>query len=493
MDQDPCETAPEVFPEAPDRIASFPVVGQQRVVAALQQDVAAGRHLLCISGPAGSGKTVLLRDLRQSFRQGLVGMIEQPVPGRVLFDVAKSLQLGAADDNESTLRRRLAMRLSMASQQRQPIIQIVDAADTLTTEDLNLLLHFFPPGHATLILAGRAAPETWLSGCSTSAGDAHIDHCYHVEPLSAEETAGYIRYRLRMAALPEDLFEPAILTLIHQMNDGVPGDINKFCAGALARAGTQARVSVMPPTSEPALAVGQGSRLPQATSEDIATAEATTAAVFERQHEAGTSTHLVVVNPQEVRYEPERLPWRIRRLQRSVWIWRALAIMVSVALTLELTQDTWLDHMPTDFTSLWGLAESSSAPVESKRLSQDPVQSGVLDSSTDGAEPSSNTALHSDLASPYAQYFFLEDVETPLFLYTMNEFGYRIASMDDLSSDSSGICAQARSRPCGRCGRAVTQRRTNDGADRVSTSPRSARGSPRMTRTQRQEIARHVR
>jgi len=62
MDQDPCESAPEVFPETPDCIALFPAVGQQRVVAALQQDVAASRHLLCISGPAGSGKSVLLRD-----------------------------------------------------------------------------------------------------------------------------------------------------------------------------------------------------------------------------------------------------------------------------------------------------------------------------------------------------------------------------------------------------------------------------------------------
>jgi type II secretory pathway predicted ATPase ExeA len=62
MDLDLCKIAIEVFPEAPDCIALFSAVGQQRVVAALQQDVAAGRHLLCISGPAGSGKTVLLRD-----------------------------------------------------------------------------------------------------------------------------------------------------------------------------------------------------------------------------------------------------------------------------------------------------------------------------------------------------------------------------------------------------------------------------------------------
>ena len=32
----------------------------------------------------------------------------------------------------------------------------------------------------------------------------------------------------------------------------------------------------------------------------------------------------------------------------------SLAMVVSVALAVELTKDTWLDHMPTNFASLLG-------------------------------------------------------------------------------------------------------------------------------------------
>jgi hypothetical protein len=288
-----------------------------------------------------------------------------------------------------------------------------------------------------------------------------------------------------MAALPEDTFEPETLTLIHQMTGGVPGDINKFCAGALARAGTQARMRVMPPTPEPAPAIGQGSRLPQATSGEIVTAEATTAPMIERQHGAGQPAELVVT-PQEVRYEPEHPPWRVRRLQRSVQIWRALAILVSVALAVELTPDAWLDHMPTNFASLWSLAEPPSEPAEPQRL-QDPVQSTALDSPTDPAEPTSNT--QSDFAALHAPTFLREDAEMPQFPNTINDSETPLPQ----STTTTPVTSESVLKPgAGLAADTPRQDAKTDqvGSDSVRASARPVPGSPGMTRAQRREIAR---
>lgn len=488
MDRDLSEIAPEVFPEAPDRIALFPAAGQQRIVAALQQDVAAGRHLLCITGPAGSGKTVLLREVRQGFRRSLVGMIEQPVQGRLLFDVAKSLHLGGNEDNESSLRRALVMLLSLAVQQQRSVIQIVDAADTLTTEEINLLLHFFPPGHATLILAGRGAPETWLSGCPASAGDAHIDQCYHVDPLSAEETAAYIRYRLRAAALPEDLLEPAALALIHQRSGGVPGLINRFCADALAHAGKRTGVSFLSPTPtpEPPPPVGQDSRLLQTAADKISALEDTTVSVSERQRSAVPPAK-PVITAQKLRHEPERLQRRMHRLQRSVRIWRALAILAGVAFTAELTRDAWLDRMPMAFASLWNHAGPSPVTAAPERALPEPVHARASDSPTKPAEPPDAAAGHADFAALHA--LPPEDPALRLLPTPTND------PETPLPQSTTSAPTAPESAPTPDAAPAAEPQQQSakldrEGAGRVGASPSPAGASSRMTRAQRQEIAR---
>lgn len=202
--------------------------GQQRLLGALQDDVAARRHLICVIAPAGSGKSTLLRCLRKSLRQGLVSLIEQPTPGRLLIDLAKSIQLDASGSNESLLRRRIVMLLAMIDQQKQPIVQIVNAADRLTQDDLNLLLHFFPPAHATLVLAAETPPDKWLSGCTSAAGAARVDRCYELEPWTLAETGAYIRGCLQSAAWSEDSVDAATLALIQRESGGRPGAINRL-------------------------------------------------------------------------------------------------------------------------------------------------------------------------------------------------------------------------------------------------------------------------
>ena len=57
---------------------------------------------------------------------------------------------------------------------------------------------------------------------------------YHLEPLSAAETADYIRYRLSVAgAMSTTLFRLSVLKQIHRLTHGVPRRINLLCDRAL--------------------------------------------------------------------------------------------------------------------------------------------------------------------------------------------------------------------------------------------------------------------
>src|SRR5208337_1463675 len=58
-----------------------------------------------------------------------------------------------------------------------------------------------------------------------------------LEALSAEETGGYIRHRLKVAGhWGEEIFEPEAVALVHARSQGVPRNINKLCYRALLEA-----------------------------------------------------------------------------------------------------------------------------------------------------------------------------------------------------------------------------------------------------------------
>ena len=161
MAQDLAALTKEIFPTAPDRLPLFAVDSQQQVLAGLQRDITEGLHLLCLTGPPGSGKTALLQALQQA-ATGFVALIAAPTPGRLLFDMAKALRLDVPDANESIVRRRLGMRLVSSEQRRSRPLLLIDSAENLLPEDLDLLFHFFPRGHASVVLASTHDPAAWL-------------------------------------------------------------------------------------------------------------------------------------------------------------------------------------------------------------------------------------------------------------------------------------------------------------------------------------------
>lgn len=414
MDRDLSEMAHKVFPTEPDGSALYPAAGQQRIVAALQHDIVENKHIVCVTGPLGSGKTTVLRTLRKCYTKGVVGLLEQPKPGKVLVELTKSLQLDSSEANESFLRRQLAMLLSMADKLSHPIIQIVDGADQLPTDDLNLLLHFFPPGHATLVLAGVNPPETWLADCVTSVGAARIHQSYALEAFTAEETTGYINHRLRAGDLPEDLFTAEQLATIYQQSDGWPGAINRLCAELLMQGDDQPQVTAatapkpepMPePETQPELEplVEPVTELPRQATEKAIPAYVAVEPAAETQPAipppAAPSREVSTVTQVE-RVVVEPMPWRAQRLRRSVRLWRAATIVVSGLLAVVLLQDAWIEHSIFERPVLGGLATTGNDPTAADASSSTPSEITAGEITATG-EPV-NTAESPDQSADFA-------------------------------------------------------------------------------------------
>jgi len=56
---------------------------------------------------------------------------------------------------------------------------------------------------------------------------------YHLSPLSPDETAAYVRHRLRVAGATTDIFTPGALNSVYRLSQGVPRVINVICDRAL--------------------------------------------------------------------------------------------------------------------------------------------------------------------------------------------------------------------------------------------------------------------
>ncbi len=62
---------------------------------------------------------------------------------------------------------------------------------------------------------------------------------YHLSPLSTDESAGYVKHRMRVAGATAEVFTPAALREMHRLRGGIPRLINVICDRALLGAYTR--------------------------------------------------------------------------------------------------------------------------------------------------------------------------------------------------------------------------------------------------------------
>jgi general secretion pathway protein A len=203
-----------------------------------------------LTGEVGTGKTTIVRTLLSRVpHHADVAVILNPrvTPVEFLLTICEELGLGIAEADRDSVKQMvdaLNRRLLSAHAEGRRIIVLVDEAQNLSIEVLEqvrLLTNLETPTQKLLqiILIGQPELRDLLDRTDLRQLAQRITGRYHLQPLSREETKGYVRHRLRVAGASEEIFTPGALNELHRLSLGVPRVINVACDRSLLGAYTQ--------------------------------------------------------------------------------------------------------------------------------------------------------------------------------------------------------------------------------------------------------------
>jgi len=145
----------------------------------------------------------------------------------------------------------LNKRLLDAHAKGRRVVVIVDEAQNLSTETLEqvrLLTNLETPSQKLLqiILIGQPELREVLARVELRQLAQRVTGRYHLNPLSRNETASYVRHRLKVAGVTGEVFSAAALREMHRLSNGIPRIINVVSDRALLGAFTQETQRVGP-------------------------------------------------------------------------------------------------------------------------------------------------------------------------------------------------------------------------------------------------------
>lgn len=214
----------------------------ENVVRCVEQ----GRGIAILTGPAGSGKTllaqVLLTELQSHFTGVYLGTGQFPTRRALLQAILYELgqPYGGMTDQELRLELNTALRNLIA--QKDGLLLILDEAHLLADrllEEVRMLVDLAQHGVplVRVVLCGNPEFEERLTAPALSAFNQRVACHEPIETLLRSESINYLRYRIQWAGGEADtLFEPGALQLIAEASDGVPRCLNQLAEHSLTQA-----------------------------------------------------------------------------------------------------------------------------------------------------------------------------------------------------------------------------------------------------------------
>jgi len=236
------------FEISPDPHFLFPTLHHKEALASIYYGICRRKGFVVMTGEVGTGKTLLVRCLLELLNRQQIAFAN--VFNAQLSDIdflryiAGDLGLKLRNQPKSELLLELNHFLIQRHRNGQTTVLVVDEAQHLSAavlEEIRLLTNLETSDRKLLqiLLVGQPELELKLESYELRQLKQRIGLRCHLEPLSLEDTRGYINRRLRQAGAgdrSEAIFPAASSTIIHRYSNGIPRLINTICENALITA-----------------------------------------------------------------------------------------------------------------------------------------------------------------------------------------------------------------------------------------------------------------
>lgn len=193
-----------------------------------------------ITGDIGSGKTTLVRHLLRKLSSAVnVGLISSTPHGRdeLLQRVMMSLALPFSEPYPAMFQRFNHFLYDQHAKGQRTLL-IIDEAQNLgaeVLEELRMLsnINVEKNQFLQLILVGQPQLKQLLRTPKLLQFAQRVSSDFHLKPLSPDEVARYIAFRIRAVGGAETLFVPEACKRIAEASGGIPRIINILCDTAL--------------------------------------------------------------------------------------------------------------------------------------------------------------------------------------------------------------------------------------------------------------------